>query len=83
MSRKPSKKLAIDHVSKLLLLIITVIHGLNAILYYYMIYIVESIKLKHVLLYTTFRSKQMFPDINAKCLMKCCNYNYYCLNHIM
>ena len=25
----------------------------------------------------------MFPNTNAKCLMRGCNYNYDCLNHIM
>ena len=44
---------------------------------------VDSIKLKHALLYTKFISKRMFPNTNNKCLMRGCNYNYDCLNHIM
>ena len=44
---------------------------------------VDSIKLKHALLYTKFRSKRMFPNTNTKCLMRGCNYNYDFLNHII
>ena len=34
---------------------------------------VDSIKLKHALLYTKFRSKRMFPNTNTKCFMR--DYN--------
>ena len=44
---------------------------------------VDSIKLIHALLYTKFTSKRMFPNMNTKCVMRGCNYNYDCLNHIM
>ena len=44
---------------------------------------VDSIKLKHALLYKKCRSKLMFPNTNTKCLMRGCNYNFDCLNHIM
>ena len=44
---------------------------------------VDSIKLKHALLYTKFRSKRMFPDTNTKCIMRGCRYAYDNLNHIL
>ena len=44
---------------------------------------VDMVKLNHGLLYTHYRFKRIFPNLNTNCLMRGCNYKYDCLNHIM
>ena len=45
--------------------------------------IVDMVKLKHVLRYTHYRCKRMFPSLNTNCLRRVCKYKYDFLNHIM
>ena len=44
---------------------------------------VDMVKLKHVLLYTHYRCKRIFPSLNTNCLRRRRNYKYDCINHSM